>query len=136
MNTRDFMKLIAILLATSCTASSEEISEELLPPQRVLVAGWPIDVEREGHSAPFFGDIDGDGLRDLLVGQYYEGKLRVYRNVGEEANPLFDDFSYLRVAGKDATVPYDRCIGFTPQLVDLDQDGQRDIISGSWPGEI
>jgi hypothetical protein len=27
-------------------------------------------------------------------------------------------------------------VGFGPQLVDLDGDGQLDLISGSWPGEI
>ena len=51
----------------------------------MIVDGKPLDVARDGHSAPFVGDFDGDGKRDLLVGQYHEGRLRVYRNRGDDA---------------------------------------------------
>ncbi len=63
-----------------------EPASELLPPVRLEVAGKPIDTAI-GHAAPFVGDFDGDGVRDLLVGQFGDGILWVYRNVGTNDGP-------------------------------------------------
>jgi hypothetical protein len=49
---------------------------------------------------PWFGDFDGDGRPDLLVGQHtyhtepgkkQEGRLRIYKNIGEKGRPRFGD---------------------------------------------
>ena len=77
---------------------------ELSAPYQVLANGKPIDVDI-GHAAPFFTDWDGDGLKDLLVGQFGEGKLRIYRNVGTQKEPKFSDFFYFQAAGADGTIP-------------------------------
>jgi hypothetical protein len=58
----------------------------LAPPVRIEAAGKPIDTEI-GHAAPFVGDFDGDGKRDLLVGQFGQGILWIYRNEGTDARP-------------------------------------------------
>ncbi len=78
---------------------------ELLAPTLIQAGARPIDVEREGHSAPFVGDFDGDGARDLLVGQYHDGRLRVYRNRGTDAAPRFDGFEWFRAGGAIGKVP-------------------------------
>jgi hypothetical protein len=80
-------------------------SDELLPPVPIQVGGRPLDVEREGHAAPFVGDVDGDGVRDLLVGQYFEGRLRVYRNVGTNARPRFEGYTWFEAGGQAGRVP-------------------------------
>lgn len=77
---------------------------ELLEPVRILAGGKPIDVE-VGHAAPCFADFDGDGLEDLLVGQFGGGKLRIYKNAGTGRLPRFDDFSIFQADGKEGTVP-------------------------------
>lgn len=66
---------------------------ELDAPIPILADGKQIDVEHSGHAAPFVGDFDGDGRKDLLVGEYYQGRLRIYRNVGTNVAPRFEKFS-------------------------------------------
>jgi len=60
--------------------------DDLLPPVRIEAAGAPIDTG-VGHAAPLVADFDGDGVRDLLVGQFGDGILRIYRNRGTDAAP-------------------------------------------------
>ncbi|MCH8273513.1 MAG: hypothetical protein IH851_01840 [Armatimonadetes bacterium] len=74
-------------------------------PQLILDGDKPINVDI-GHAAPAVFDYDGDGKKDLLVGQFGEGRVRVYLNKGTNAEPKFDGFSYMEVGGEDAVVPY------------------------------
>jgi hypothetical protein len=78
---------------------------ELQSPIPIRVAGEPLDVERDGHSAPFVGDFDGDGVRDLLVGQFHEGRLRIYRNLGSNTKPRFESYTWFEAGGKPGSVP-------------------------------
>ena len=91
-----------VLLLT--TAAAAPPSDDLEKPVRLLVKGKPIDVD-VGHAVPFLLDLDGDGKRDLLVGQFGKGKLRVYPNVGTDRAPRFESWSYLKAGGEDARVP-------------------------------
>src|SRR5262245_47374550 len=106
---RTFSVVLVLLPAVGLTSSQQAkespISKELLPPVKIHAGGQPIDVERSGHAAPFVGDFDGDGKLDLLVGQFHEGKLRIYRNVGTNQKPKFDGFTWFEAGGKIASVP-------------------------------
>ena len=77
---------------------------ELDEPFRIMVGDEPISVDR-GYAAPCYADFDGDGTRDLLVGQFEDGKLRIYLNSGTDTRPEFSDFFYFQAGGADATVP-------------------------------
>jgi hypothetical protein len=79
-------------------------TDHLDKPTRLLAARRHIDVDI-GHAAPFVTDWDGDGRKDLLVGQYGEGLLRLYRNVGERAAPEFGKHEYVVAGGEQARVP-------------------------------
>lgn len=79
-------------------------SDELLPPVRMEAAGKPIDTD-VGHAAPFVGDFDGDGKLDLLVGQFGEGSLSVYRNIGTNERPEFAAAETFMAGGKEGRVP-------------------------------
>jgi hypothetical protein len=77
---------------------------DLAPPVRLLAAGQPINVDI-GHAAPFFADLHGDGKGVLMVGQFGEGKLRLYPNVGDKHHPKFEKFDWMTAGGKVASVP-------------------------------
>ena len=77
---------------------------EFEAPVRIEAAGKPIDVEI-GHAAPWVYDFDRDGKRDLLVGQFGSGKLRIYRNEGSDAAPKYGEPTWFEAGGAVATVP-------------------------------
>ena len=81
------------------------LAADLAPPVHILAGGKPLDVERIGHAAPFVGDFDGDGKPDLLVGQYDDGKLRIYRNTGTARAPKYDTYTYFVAGGDTGRVP-------------------------------
>lgn len=94
-------------------------------------------------AAPAFGDLDGDGLTDLLLGNqgdlvngYYRASLSYYRNVGTAARPVFrlvtDD--YLGLAATAALTPTSKFESLRPALVDLNRDGALDLVYSVYAG--
>jgi hypothetical protein len=91
-----------------------------------------IDVS-EG-AAPTFGDIDGDGLTDMLIGNHadrvggaYRATLTYYRNVGTRARPIFKlmNSDYLGLSTQ-------ALLGIKPVLVDLNRDNALDLAYSVW----
>ncbi len=79
-------------------------NEIFQPPVRLTVADVPIDCGAQwGHAGPCYEDVDGDGLRDLLVGDF-SGKFQFYRNQGSDAEPQFELGMPLQAGGVDAEV--------------------------------
>ena len=72
------------------------------PPVRLEAEGVAVRVESPGWAAPCWADLDGDGNKDLLVGQFSGGKIRVYKNLG--AGKLAAG-EWLRAEGTVAEVP-------------------------------
>jgi hypothetical protein len=52
------------------------------------------------RSSPVIVDLDGDGKKDILVGNT-NGQLRFYSNVGTDAEPSFSDVSLVESEGVD-----------------------------------
>ena len=78
------------------------------------------------------GDIDGDGFPDVVTGNKTEG-IRLYWNTEEngvrefrEASPENNPVSNVMIPGGIAT----------PVLVDMDNDGDLDLVSGSRTGRL
>ncbi len=65
---------------------------------KIAAGGKPIDVAI-GHLVPDVVDWNNDGKKDLVVGQFKEGSIRLYLNKGTDAKPVFGEFSLL-VAGE------------------------------------
>jgi hypothetical protein len=83
---------------------ADEGAADLAAPVKLTAGGKPINVE-VGHAAPLFADLDGRGVKDLLVGQFGGGKLRVYRNGGTDKEPRFDKFDWFLDGKAEGTVP-------------------------------
>jgi hypothetical protein len=75
------LTLLSMALASSALAFGDPA--EFQPPVRLMADGIPVRVDSPGWACPCWADIDGDGKKDLLVGQFRGGKIRVYRNLGE-----------------------------------------------------
>jgi hypothetical protein len=93
-----------LLLLGLAPPAAESPARELAPPVRIEAAGKPIDTA-VGHAAPFVGDFDGDGVRDLLVGQFGDGLLWVFRNEGANARPKLAAGVKFQAGGQDGRVP-------------------------------
>lgn len=77
-------------------------AQEFAPPVRLMAGGTPIRVESPGFAAPCWVDIDGDGKKDLVVGQFNKGKMKIYKNLGDGN---FAKGVWLQAEGKIAEVP-------------------------------
>ena len=67
---------------------------------RLEAAGETINVEI-GHLVPCALDWNGDGAKDLIVGQFSGGRVRLYLNRGSDAGPKFGASAFLKAGGKE-----------------------------------
>jgi hypothetical protein len=75
---------------------------EFRAPVRIEAGGKPVRVESPGYAAPCWADVDGDGTKDLLVGQFHGGKIHVYKGLGDGKLAAH---TWLKAAGEIAEVP-------------------------------
>jgi hypothetical protein len=75
------------------------------PPTRLTAADGIIDSGPSwGHSGPWVEDVDGDGLKDLVVGDF-SGLFRFYRNEGTNKESRYAKAVNLQAGGVEAKVP-------------------------------
>ena len=82
----------------------------------------------ENNIIPTFGDLDGDGDQDMIVGDS-NGNIHLLNNI------YFNSTSNFYI---DAIEYFDIDVGSfaSPFLIDLDRDGDLDLIIGSRQGQI
>ncbi|MCG8583032.1 MAG: FG-GAP-like repeat-containing protein [Bacteroidales bacterium] len=102
-----------------------------------------IRIEKHGLIYPAFFDWNGDGKKDLMLGEFETGDtgsyIKVYLNEGSDKKPEFSGeyFYATDVNGDTITNHQWCCIGIHPRLVDMDGDGHLDLLSGQYnPGLI
>ncbi|HWA16053.1 MAG TPA: FG-GAP-like repeat-containing protein [Gemmatimonadales bacterium] len=96
-------------------------------PNFVLADTALVRITRGSHTTPSFGDLDGDGDLDLVIGEA-SGTVNYYRNDGTKAAPKFtlvsEEWEGIK-AGRRSV----------PRLVDLDGDGDLDLVVGNEAGQ-
>ena len=86
------------------TALAPSSTPVFAAPFQLRESQLPINVDG-CHAAPLYVDFDEDGEKELLVGQFGGGKLRIYENSGTDAEPVFEGFSWLKAGDEVASVP-------------------------------
>ena len=115
----------------------------LSQPQLITGAKQEIRTEKHGLVYPAFYDWNNDGKKDLLLGEFETGEtdsnIKVYLNNGSNKKPKYTgEYFYATDVKGDKIANYQWCcIGIHPRIVDLDQDGYDDILSGQYnPGAV
>jgi hypothetical protein len=83
------------MLAGTCGAAEFE------PPTRLKAGDKFIRVESPGYACPAWADVDGDGKPELVVGQFAQGKMKLFKHLG---NLKFEEGEWLKADGKVAQV--------------------------------
>lgn len=94
---------VVLLAVTGQMVSAAEFKEP------IMLKGGDDAVRSEapGYASPCWADIDQDGKKDLLVGQFADGKIKVYRNLGQKAlmEGKLGAGEWLQAEGEIAVVP-------------------------------
>lgn len=96
--------LLSLVLLGAAPPDDQVAAVKFADPVRLEAAGKAIDTD-VGHAAPSVADFDGDGVQDLLVGQFGEGILWIYRNEGTNERPELAPGVKFKDGKEDGRVP-------------------------------
>lgn len=94
--------------------------------------GFKTDIDVGSRATPSVVDWDSDGKKDLVVGAR-DGKLHVFINEGTIASPDFRSELFAQEDDTALIVPSERS---SPHVLDLDDDGRKDILTGNTEGQL
>lgn len=98
-----------------------------------LNSGNPLDGVKTvaGNSKPTFGDLDGDGDLDAVVGGG-DGYLKYFENTGSATSPAYTEQTGIN----NPLSSVFEMSNSAPVLVDLDSDGLLDVVVGQLDGTL
>ena len=96
------MKTTLLLVLAVPTVS---LAAEFEKPVMLKAGGEPVKVASPGYSCPSWADWDGDGKKDLLVGQFAKGLITVYKGDGGTGIPALAKGAPLLTGKQPAVVP-------------------------------
>jgi Secretion system C-terminal sorting domain/FG-GAP-like repeat len=82
---------------------------------------------------PTFGDLDNDGDEDMILGEYTGYSYYMENTGGPGNNAIFNTYTVLSDNNAD---PIFEGTFIYPQLVDLDRDGDLDLVNGKRTGKL
>ncbi|MGM9727203.1 MAG: FG-GAP-like repeat-containing protein [Prevotella sp.] len=112
-------------------------------PVRLDGSEMEIRTGKHGLCYPAVYDWNGDGVPDLLLGEFSTGdrenNVKVYINEGSKKKPKFTGKYFYALDTKGDTISSKQwcCIGMHPRMVDITGDGRLDMLSGEYcPGRV
>jgi len=84
------------------------------------------------RATPCVVDWNSDDRKDLAIGAL-DGKIHIFINEGTDTEPDFRVQTYAQQNGSNLSVPYQRS---SPDVLDLDGDGKKDLITGNTNGQL
>ncbi len=109
----------------------ENVDGEYVNKGKVTAGGKVIDTY--GAPNPCVADFNGDGLPDIICGEFVDG-LTWYRNVGRKGAPEFKEG--VQLADKDGEEIRFHLQMIVPVAYDFDKDGNTDLIVGDEDGRV
>jgi len=119
------------LLVGSASGAITLYKGRLVDGVESLSAGVALGVPLLPGAAPFVVDWNNDGRKDILTGAA-DGTVTLFANNGLEESPTFGDGLLLQVAGEPIDVGSDA----VPAVIDLEGDGDKDLLVGSASGTL
>ncbi len=96
------MMKATVLLFLSAGLVLSAGATEFEKPVRLKGGGEFVRVDSPGYAYPCLADVDQDGKKDLIVGQFAGGKMKVYRGLSDGK---FAAGEWLKAEGEIAEVP-------------------------------
>lgn len=106
MEMRRISWLLLVLFLAGCFMQFEASADDynFRKPVRIKAAGEVIDTgEHVAHSGPAFADLNGDGVIDLLVGNF-RGYIEYFENKGTNEQPEYAEGKMLEAEGETIKV--------------------------------
>ncbi len=99
---------------------------------QVGLPGFKTDIDVGQRTTPTVVDWNNDGRRDIAAGSK-SGRIHLFINEGTDSEWDFRMERFLQEGGTDMIVPTLRA---SPEIVDLDDDGMKDLFTGNTEGQI
>jgi len=94
--------------------------------------GLKTNIDVGDRATPCIVDWNNDGKKDLVVGAL-DSKIHIFINEGTDTAPDFRVETFAQASGSPLTVPSQRS---SPDILDLDGDGKKDLLTGNTNGEL
>lgn len=99
-------------------------------PQKVMAGDQPVEVY--GMPSPNFADFNGNGLPDLILGDFLD-KFTFFENVGTRTEPKYAQGRHLKNQGEVIKMDLQM---IQPSAIDWDGEGNIDLIVGDEDGRV